>query len=160
MPGWIWHRQATPDNVELVARIAQTLAEQAQAHEACIAEIQADTLVMANRENELHDEKDRKLEQQAREIERLKADLQCAHDIGDSFWAAIKPLKLQQLNVSNPGWHVTELIRERDRIAQATWEAAAARLAEELHKTPETRIDAWGVVEEFRARAAAQGGTG
>jgi uncharacterized coiled-coil protein SlyX len=30
MPGWIWHRQATPDNVELVARIAQTLTEQAR----------------------------------------------------------------------------------------------------------------------------------
>jgi len=59
------------------------------------------------------------LAEQAREIETLKADLQVAHDIGDSFWLAIKPLNLQRINVSNPGAHVTELIQEIERLTTA-----------------------------------------
>ena len=59
------------------------------------------------------------LAEQAREIETLKADLQVAHDIGDSFWLAIKPLNLPRINVSNPGAHVTELIREIERLTVA-----------------------------------------
>jgi hypothetical protein len=55
--------------------IALALTEQAQAHEKCIEGIQADQLAMANRENELHDEKDKTLAEQTREIARLKAAL-------------------------------------------------------------------------------------
>ena len=62
------------------------------------------------------------------EIERLKADLQVAHDIGDSFWAAIKPLNLRRINVSNPGAHVTELIQEIKRLRDRTEEQASELL--------------------------------
>jgi hypothetical protein len=53
--------------LDLRQRIALALTEQARAHEKCIEGIQADQLAMANRENELHDEKDKRLAEQARE---------------------------------------------------------------------------------------------
>jgi len=56
--------------------------------------------------------------EQAREIETLKADLQVAQEIGDSFWLAIKLLNLPRINVSNPGAHVTELILEIERLRE------------------------------------------
>ena len=53
-------------------------------------------------------------------LEAAWEDLKVAHQIGDSFWTALKPLNLQAINVANPGFHVTELIRDRD-----AWKHAA-----------------------------------
>lgn len=52
--------------------LCERLDEQARAHTQCIVELQADELATANRENELHDAKDKKLEEQAKEIAGLK----------------------------------------------------------------------------------------
>ncbi|MCR4300860.1 MAG: hypothetical protein NUV51_04555 [Sulfuricaulis sp.] len=70
---------------------------------------------------------------QAQEIERLHEELKVAHDIGDSFWAALKPLNLPAINVANPGQHVTEEIAkaaeaQREQDAQIC-EAVAAQWA-------------------------------
>ena len=168
---------------------------QAQAHEACIAEIQADALAMAHRENELHDEKDKTLAEQAREmkkwrdeadeyhqklcveiertkgqareIDRLKTGLDQLQlfigQPGDLDYSALvaesarQAQEIARLTAENET-HVQN-VQDGESIRQKTWEAAADRLAEELHKTPETRIDVWAVVEDFRARASAQGGS-
>jgi hypothetical protein len=141
MPGWIWHRRATPDNVELVARIALALTEQAQAHEKCIEEIQADALVMANRENELHDEKDKRLAEQAREIEKWKhrASMRHCHDEEDQIC------------------EVCQAIEKAQMIEQTTWAAAATILREEDFTNCPGAVRA---LDRFRARAAAQEGVG
>lgn len=47
-------------------------------------------------------------------LEEAWADLEMAQQIGDTFWEAVKPLKLQAINVANPGSHVSDLILERD----------------------------------------------
>jgi hypothetical protein len=125
MPGWIWHRQATPDNVELVARIAQTLAEQAQAHEACIAEMQADALAMAHRENELHDEKDKTLAEQAREIAQLKTKYHDAMDILSEWGKIDLATALGERNEARKA--LDEQARE---IERTTWAAAITVIAE------------------------------
>lgn len=46
------------------------------------------------------------------ELKTTQENLDVAHQIGDSFWDAIKPLKLDAINVENPGAHVTEIIDE------------------------------------------------
>ena len=61
---------------------------------------------------------------EVRTSERNEAleSLEVANQIGDTFWAALKPLNLPAIYVENPGQHVTDLIRERDQ-AQADKEA-------------------------------------
>lgn len=39
-----------------------------------------------------------------------------AEEISGSFFEALKPLKLQSINVANPGQHVTELIAALDAV--------------------------------------------
>ena len=59
--------------------------------------------------------------------EELAEELAVAHQIGDSFWEALKPLRLARIYVEHPGRHVTDVIRERDE-ACAHAEAMARAL--------------------------------
>src|SRR3990167_6524074 len=81
---------------------------------------QGDVRPMAHERLSLDQEHDGTLApgQAMTEIETLKADLQVAQEIGDSFWLAIKLLNLPRINVSNPGAHVTELILEIERLRE------------------------------------------
>lgn len=56
------------------------------------------------------------VEQVEKQLAGCKEDLRVTQEIGDSFWAALKPLNLQAIYVTNPGLHVTELIEENDRL--------------------------------------------
>lgn len=69
-----------------------------------------------------------------RVTEELKADVEVGLEVSGSFFEALKPLHLDSIYVSNPGRHVTELIRERDE-ARAT----VRRLNAALGITPEIR---------------------
>jgi len=76
MIGDEWVELACADCIALAlteqAREIATLTAWRTEHEVCIEEIGADRLSMVNRENELHEEKDKRLAEQAREIERLR----------------------------------------------------------------------------------------
>jgi len=61
------HPDADICTVQLAA-----LRRQLEEHETCIAEIQDEQLATANRENELHDAKDRRIAEQARVIAGLR----------------------------------------------------------------------------------------
>lgn len=43
-------------------------------------------------------------------VQELEQALATCQMIDDTFWAALKPLNLQEINVLNPGQHVTDLI--------------------------------------------------
>lgn len=61
--------------------------------------------------------------------------LAVANQIGDTFWEALKPLNLREIDVQNPGQHITDLIAERDiladriRIVIQRWRDRAQMLA-------------------------------
>ena len=65
----------------------------------------------------------------ARTAERdaAREQLQVSREISGTFWEALKPLNLTAINVANPGRHVTDLLQERDRLAERVreWESAA-----------------------------------
>ena len=61
------------------------------------------------------------LELQRDTIARLEQELEVTNQIGDSFWEALKALDLKEIQVSNPGRHVTGVIQRA--------EAAEARLS-------------------------------
>jgi hypothetical protein len=65
-----------PPDEDLISAISSLLEEQEQEHERCVDQIQADQLTAAERENELHDEKDAKIARLENEVDRLRGDLQ------------------------------------------------------------------------------------
>jgi len=51
-------------------------------------------------------------------IDALQAQLVTSEAISDTFWEALKPLKLAAIHVENPGQHITDLIAERDALLE------------------------------------------
>lgn len=77
-----------------------------------------------------------------REVKTLKEDLRVSNGIGDTFWDALKLLKLEAINVMNPGWHVGQVIHERDELrAQLTAQTALASAREDTAREDTARLD-------------------
>ena len=73
-------------------------------------------------------ERDALQDKSAAERDALQAQIATSEAISDTFWDALKLLKLTAVNVSNPGSHIRELIDERDDL-QGRIEAQGASIA-------------------------------
>ncbi len=72
------------------------------------------------------------------ERDRAIADLEAAHEITGSFWEALKPLHLREINVADPGSHVTALIHERDALKARLKEADRPDIGVEMRGSEES----------------------
>jgi len=64
------------------------------------------------RHAELEAERDRMKE----DNKNVKEDLRVCRNLDDTFWEALKPLKLEAIYVSCPGQHITDLISELNTL--------------------------------------------
>lgn len=63
-----------------------------------------------------------------KERDELREEVEAGLQVSGSFFEALKPLNLAMIDVTNPGSHVTELIRERDKLKIKTANSLANNL--------------------------------
>lgn len=68
-------------------------------------------------------------------VTELEADVKAGLQISGSFFEALKPLKLQTINVTNPGQHVTDLIQRIKVLEEMLDTFAAEELIAEYSDT-------------------------
>jgi DNA repair exonuclease SbcCD ATPase subunit len=133
---------------DAVEHAERALAKYMTTHEKCIEEIQADQLTLAERENELHDAKDRKLAQAEQERDHLKVDLQHQCEANNRNWTHREELSLK-------------LTQAEQRIKDNALDAANALVAQyqdgikEGERRAEQRVRALeGALKYYADRAA------